>query len=204
MYKLRLIALAIVAVMTLALGGTAYADDLHLCDVSTGCSSSSLIGIPSGTTTVYVTGKSVSNETLWLAILSPLPDNLGNFNGSSNTTMWSTLNLTCDKGNCDHTLASSIDQEFGATGITATSFGVSLESLGTWLGGPTTAEQITLPPGGSYGTIYVGFTEDANGGVDLWTPWSSSLVNAPEPSTLTLLAGSLIGLALLGRKTLLA
>jgi hypothetical protein len=71
MYKLRLIALAIVAVMTLALGGTAYADDLHLCDVSTGCSSSSLIGIPSGTTTVYVTGKSVSNETLWLAILSP-------------------------------------------------------------------------------------------------------------------------------------
>ena len=203
MGKIRLFALAITALALLALGGSACADDLHLCDVATGCSSGSLISIPSGTTTAYVTGKAVSGETLWLAIMNPLADNSGIFSGNNNNTMWTALGLTCDNGNCDHTLGSSISQEFGATGITATSFNVTLDPLGSWLGGPTTPQQITLPPGG-FGTIYIAFTEDANGGVDLWTPWSSSLVGVPEPGTLTLLAGGLIGLVVLSRKTVLS
>jgi len=203
MDKFRHLAWAIAVLGLLALGGSARADDLHLCNVATGCSSGSLISIPSGTTTAYVTGKAVSGETLWLAIMNPLADNSGNFAGNSNTTMWAALNLTCDNGNCDHTLASSHDQEAGATGINATSFNVTLDPLGPCLGGPTTPIQITLPPGG-FGTIYVAFTEDANHGVDLWTPWSSSLVNVPEPGTLTLFTGGLIGLVLLSRRTILS
>lgn len=203
MGKLRFFVLAIACLLLLALGGSARADDLHLCNVVTGCSSGSLIGIPSGTTTAFATGKIVSGETLWLAIMNPLADNSGNFSGSSNNTMWNALGLTCDHGNCDHTLASSIDQESGATGISAMSFNVTLDPLGLWSGGPTTPEQITLPPGG-FGTIYIAFTEDASGDVDLWTPWSSSLVNVPEPRSLTLLVGGLIGIVLLARKTILA
>ena len=120
----------------------------------------------------HVTGKAVSGETLWLAIMNPLADSSGNFAGNNNSTMWSALGLTCDNGNCDHTLASSKDQEFGATGITATSFNVTLDPLGSC--------------------------------VDLWTPWSSSLVNVPEPGTLTLFTGGLIGLVLLSRRTILS
>ena len=203
MDKFRHLTLTIAVLALLVLAGSARADDLHLCNVASGCSSGSLISIPSGTTTAYVTGKAVSGETLWLAIMNPLADNSGNFTGNSNNTMWAALGLTCDNGNCDHTLASSRDQEFGATGITAASFNVALDPLGSWLGGPTTPEQITLPSGG-FGTIYVAFTEDPNGGVDLWTPWSSSLVNVPEPATLTLLTGGLIGFLLLSRRTILS
>jgi hypothetical protein len=202
MDKFRHLALAIAVLALLALAGSARADDLHLCNVASGCSSGSLISIPSGTTTAYITGKAVSGESLWLAIMNPLADNSGNFAGNPNNTMWAALGLTCDNGNCDHTLGSSMSQEFGATGITATSFNVTLDSLGSWSGGPATPEQITLPAG-AFGTIYIAFTRDANG-VDLWTPWSSSLVNVPEPGSLTLLAGGLIGLVLLSRKTVLS
>jgi hypothetical protein len=38
------------------------------------------------------------------------------------------------------------------------------------------------------------FTENANGKLGLVTPWSSSLVNTPEPSSLLLLGAGLLGL----------
>jgi len=186
------------ALITLVWGGSAYADNLHLCDVSTGCSASSLIGTTS--TTAYVTGTAGSNETLFLAILTPLSGTGGNF--SSTQDLWTALGVAPDQ--VFPTLASAISQEFGATGISALSFDAVAFEIGAWTGSVSSAQVIDPLPSGSAGTIYMGFLEDADGNLIAVTPWSSSLVNVPEPGTLALLAGGLIGLALLGRKALLA
>jgi hypothetical protein len=88
-------------------------------------------------------------------------------------------------------------------GIAALSFNVSDQSIGTWTTSPQT---VTLPGSESAETMFMAFTEDANGNLLLVTPWSSSLVTTgttptPEPSSVMLLGAALIGLLALEVRT---
>lgn len=184
--------------LSFAFAGAAKADNIHLCDVSTGCSASSVIPISGSTTTAFLSGNA-TGDALFLAILQPVADLTGNWNDNK-TTLWSVLGV--GNGSVFPNLASAISQESGATGIAALSFNVSDLSIGTWTDNPQT---VTLPGGEPAGTIFMAFTEDANGNLLLVTPWSSSLVTTggttptPEPSSVMLLGAGLIGLLALKR-----
>jgi len=177
--------------------GAVKADNIHLCDVSTGCSASSVIPISGSTTTAFLSGNP-TNDSLFLAILSPMSDLTGNWN-SNGITLWSVLGVT--GGSVFPNLNSAISQESGATGIAAMSFNVSDLNIGTWTTNPQT---VTLPGGEPAGTIFMAFTENSDGSLGLVTPWSSSLatttpVRTPEPSSIMLLSAGLFGLLALKR-----
>ena len=163
----------------------AKADNIHLCGVSTGCNAGSVI--PIGTTTAYVTGNPTGQE-LFLAILTPVADTSGGWNGG---TLWSALNppIICNK--CTYpTLSSAISQELTGAGIVAASFNVSDYDLGVaWT---VNGQQITLP-NEPVGTMFMAFTQTSGGDLNLVTPWSSSFVTTPEPSSLLLLGIGLLG-----------
>lgn len=187
--------LIIPAMLVLALtgmfAGAAMADDIHLCPVSTGCSSTNIIPITS--TTAYVLGAKPAGE-LFVAILVPVSDTSGNWN-SNGTSLWSVLGESPTQ--VFPNLNSAISQLSIVTGMTAASFNVSDADLGAWT---TSPQQITLPSE-PIGTIFVGFTENSDGMLTLVTPWSSSLVNVPEPSSLMFLGVGLLGvLAIAGTK----
>jgi hypothetical protein len=94
-------------------------------------------------------------------------------------------------------LASAISQEQIGTGMTVSSFNVTSISQGSWNGSST----ITLPGGQPMGTIYMAYVLNASGNLVAVTPWSSSLVNVPEPSSLVLLGIALLGfIGFAGRK----
>jgi PEP-CTERM motif len=176
----------------------AKADNIHLCDVSSGCSASTVIPISGGTTTAYLSGNA-TGDALFLAILQPLTTAAGNWN-TEGVTLWSVLGVSAGQNSTFPSLNSAISQESGATGIAALSFNVSDLAIGTWTGDPQT---ITLPGSQPTGTIFMAFTENVDGVLQLVTPWSSSLitdgppVSTPEPSSIMLLGAGLMGLAAL-------
>jgi|SRR6516225_2501929 hypothetical protein len=168
----------------------AKADDIHLCAVGSDCSTGSVIGVSSGTTSATVSGGNpgLIGQQLFLAVLTPLTDKSGNWNDNK-TTLWSLLAppVGCGK-NCTYpNLNSAISQESGSgTGISPLSFNVTDISEGSWL---FNGEYISLPSE-SMGTIFMAFTEDANGNLTSATPWSSSLIVTPEPSSLFMVGGA--------------
>ncbi len=182
---------ALLGAMCFVFAMVAKADNIHLCDVSTGCSSSNVISISLGTTTAYLSGNATGDE-LFLAILSPLSDTSGNW---SSGTLWSALGVS--GGSVYPTLASAISQELIGAGITAESFNATdMNLLTMWTSNPQT---VTLPSEAT-GTIFLAFTENADGTLGLVTPWSSSLAvgggntSVPEPSSLMLLAAGMVAL----------
>jgi hypothetical protein len=193
---LRSAALLVAVCFVFALA--AKADDIHLCAIGSDCSTGSVIAISSGTTSATVSGGNpgLIGQQLFLAVLTPLTDKSGNWNDNK-TTLWSLLAPPVDCGNnCTYpNLNSAISQESGSgTGISALSFSVTDISEGAWL---FSGEYIHLPSE-PLGTIFMAFTEDANGNQTSVTPWSSSLIVTPEPSSLFLVGGAgLAGLLVL-------
>jgi len=176
----------------------AKADDIHLCAVGSDCTTGSVITISSGTTSATLSGghPGLIGQQLFLAVLMPSTDKSGNWNDNKKS-LWSLLapEVDCDK-NCEYpNLNSAISQESGSgTGISALSFNVTDISEGSWL---FSGEYIPLPSE-PMGTIFMAFTEDAQGNLSSVTPWSSSLIVTPEPSSLFMVGGAgLAGLLVL-------
>jgi hypothetical protein len=193
--KRKLIGAAVVMALCLAYGGVARADNLHLCDINTVCNSGSVISIQSSTTTVFVNGTSYAGGRLYLLVLNPVAGTSGNWNGGN---LWNVV-LGSSPQNYP-TLASAISQEQIGTGMVVGSFNVSSIGQGSWNGSAT----ITLPGGQPTGTIYVAYVLDSSGHLVAVTPWSSSVINVPEPSSFVLLGAGLLTLALASRKLMTA
>jgi hypothetical protein len=174
---------ALLAAICFVFALAAKADDIHLCAVGSDCNTGSVIAISSGTTGATLSGGNpgLIGQQLFLAVLTPLTDKSGNWNDNK-TTLWSRLAPPVDCGhNCTYpNLNSAISQESGSgTGISPLSFNVTDISEGAWL---FSGEYISLPSE-SIGTIFMAFTEDADGKLTSVTPWSSSLIVTPEPSS---------------------
>lgn len=169
-----------------ALSFQAKADNIHLCDVSTGCNAGSVI--PIGTKTAYVTGNPTGEE-LFLATLMPVSDTSGNWNSG---TLWSALtpSVACGSDCTYPQLSSAISQELTGAGIVAGSFDVTVVDLGTpWTVNGQQIQLLAEP----VGTMFMAFTLNSAGSLNLVTPWSSSLISTPEPASLLLLGAGLFG-----------
>ncbi len=200
------ISVAVTAAFGLAFGGAAKADDIHLCATAAACTGNAGSVQFTGSTTAYVYGKTYNPtpDTLYVAVLTPVADNSGNWNSVSGLTLSQVLNESPSQ--VFPNLSSAIcNLEGGAgcggasTGFSAMSFNVtdfSVNSLNPWsVGVPDTSPlSFTLPGAPSGGDIYIAFLEDATGALVAVSPWSSSLLVTPEPGTLTLMVTGLIGL----------
>jgi hypothetical protein len=190
----RLLSAAALGTLMFCLSSSARADNLHLCDISPTVSCNAGSVIPTSSTTAFVFGTAATGDTLNLAILNPLTDGSGNFN--SGTNLWTALLGVNPPPQNFPNFSSAASQESSATGIIAGSFDASSLAIGNWTGTITLGQTITLPSE-PVGTIYVAYLTDSQGQVIAVSPWSSSLIATPEPSSIVLLGAGLLGIALL-------
>lgn len=202
------------ALVSLALAGlasccsvSALADNIHLCDITstTSCNAGSVIPIHGNLpqqTWVFGTAAPIGQtETLWIAVLTPQSTGSGTFNGpvATSSNLWAALGVGPTQNFPN--FSSTASQEFGATGITAASFGATSFEVGAWTGSVNVGQPIMLP-NEPVGTIFMAYVL-SNGNLIEVSPWSSSMVFVPEPSNIMLLGVGLLALgALAGRRFL--
>lgn len=177
------------AAMAVCFSAPAMADNIHLCDINatTSCNAGSAIPVFFGTTTAWAFGTANSSETLYIAMLTPVSGNSGNFTSGSN--LWNVLGVSPSQ--VFPNFASTLSQEQLATGLTPGSFNATSFQVGAWTGNVNVGQTLTLP-GGPIGTIYIAFLLDSSGNLVAVSPWSSSLIFVPEPSSLMLLGAGLL------------
>src|SRR5215469_9978793 len=199
MIRKTLVVLAL-AIVALCYGAPAKADNLHLCDINqfTTCNAGSVISISSSQTQNWAFGTQASGDTLYIAVLTPQSGGGGNFN--SNTNLWQVLLGTAFQNFPN--FSSTASQEFGATGIAAGSFNATSFAVGTWTGTNSVGQLFNLPANVNVGDIFVAFLTDSSGNLIAVSPWSSSLIFVPEPSSLMLLGTGLLALGGLVRRRL--
>jgi len=191
---------AFVVALCLGFAGAAKADDIHLCATAVACTGNAgSVQFIGPSTTAYVFGnvqnKTVTPVELYVALLVPVANTSGNWN-PTDSNLWSVLGESPTQ--VFPTLSSAISQ-LGTGGFTAESFTVTdyliTSSWSTTL--DTAPASFTLPGAPTAGDMYMAFEEDGNGNLIAVSPWSSSLLYVPEPSSLVLLGVGLFGL--LGR-----
>jgi PEP-CTERM motif len=155
---------------------------------------------------VFGTAAPSGTETLWIAVLTPRSTGSGTFSGpaGTNANLWAALGVSPTQNFPN--FSSTASQELGATGIRAGSFIATSFQVGgptgTWTGSVNSGQSVTLP-NGPVGTIFIAYLLDSKGNLIAVSPWSSSLVFVPEPSSSMLLGLGLMALgALAGRRFL--
>jgi len=194
----RALILLSLATLVFCYGTPALADNIHLCDISqyTSCNAGNAIAVyGSLPQQVWVFGTANASETLYIAVLTPKSDLSGNFASGGSLSAALGVSPTQNFPN----FASTVSQEQLATGMTPLSFSATSFPVNgmRWTGTVTAGQSVTLP-NGPIGAIYIAYLLDSNGNLVGVSPWSSSMIFVPEPSTVMLLGVGLLALSALG------
>ena len=205
--KRLLTSVALLGVLSLVSAGSLMADDIHLCDNTTGCSNGAMT--LTNSPNLYLFGTVSAGDDVYIAGLAPTTgagaDTFTSTNGFY-SVVGNLLGVTVSS-NPSQPKFSDFDSNFTGAGgsASATGFDVTLYNLGMLSLSETTATLVnaTIPPGDAV----LAFTFNPNtNSVDSVSPNSSDfllgqVVNTPEPSNILSLGLGLCALVFFKRRS---